>query len=202
VTVPWIVAFAVLWVVVLLLLLVVLGLLRRVSEALERSASALTVDDVAVGAPLLSTIAPFDLVNADGQTVRFPALLPRTSIVLFVGSDCPACEVLLEQLSEVGGAVDGVPLLVVVEGLTTNAGRARLPAGLRVFGQRGLEASDAFNNRATPQAYTVDVDGVVLERRVPGALAYLREMAMHQQGKGGERAAAHQNETSQVAASR
>lgn len=184
-TTPWVIGFALLWVVVILLVLVVLGLLRRISEVLARSAATVSVDDVAIGAPPLSVIRPFTFVDEDGARHAFPDFLGSPTLFLFIGADCPACEMLLEQLVDVGPTVDGVPLFVVLDRAESSARQMRLPAGLRVLYQQDSEATEAFNNRATPQAYTVDEAGVVLERRVPGALAHLREMAIHQDEKGG-----------------
>ena len=62
----------------------------------------------------------------------------------------------------------------------TNAEEASYPAGLRVLYERGGEATNALDNRATPQAYVLDPTGRVLDRRVPGSLRHLEEMAREQ----------------------
>lgn len=187
---PWVIAFVLLWLVLVLVVVVLLGLLRRVSEVLERSVAAVSVDDLAVGAPLLSVIRPFDLTDDDGSRYRFPDLLHGETLILFIGRDCPACEMLLEQMTDVGATVDGMPLFLILDA-DEHRSHVGVSAALRVLYQRAAEATEAFNNRATPQAYVVDQAGVVLERRVPGSLAHLREMAMHQRQRGGERHTTH-----------
>lgn len=185
-TTPWVVAFVLLWFVVVLAIVVLLGFLRRVSEVLERSAAAVSVDDLAIGAPLLSVIRPFEVSDADGVRYPFPGFVQGHALILFIGTDCPACDMLLEQMADVGASVDDMPLFVIGEGAGEHEWRTGAPPGLHVLYQRDGEATEAFDNRATPQAYVVDEHGVVLERRVPGSLAHLRDMAMHQRAKGGE----------------
>src|SRR5438105_2157667 len=81
-----------------------------------------------------------------------------------------------EELDAVGGAVGGVPLVLV-----TNAEpETPYPATLRVLYEREGEATTALDNRATPQAYVLDPTGRVLDRRVPGSLRHVEEMAREQ----------------------
>ena len=51
------------------------------------------------------------------------------------------------------------------------------PTTLQVLFERDREATTALDNRATPQAYVLDPTGRVLDRRVPGSLTHLQEMA-------------------------
>jgi hypothetical protein len=80
------------------------------------------------------------------------------------------------ESSRAGGTVGGIPLVLV-----TNAEpETPYPPTLRVLYERDGEATKALDNRATPQAYVLDPTGRVLDRRVPGSLKHLQEMAREQ----------------------
>ena len=172
---PWIAAYAVLWLAVLVVAFTMIGLVRRIGgvlEGLERHVSGAHAD---FGAAVNSTVSPFDLVDAGGRTIPYDELVAEPTLVLVMSDHCAACTTLVEQLEDVGGSIVGVPLAVV-----TNADEASYPAGLRVLFERGGEATNALDNRATPQAYVLDPTGRVLDRRVPGSLRHLEEMAREQ----------------------
>jgi thiol-disulfide isomerase/thioredoxin len=183
VTTPWIVAFGVLWGTVLLTVVIVLGLLRRLSGVLERLEAAKNVNDLELGAPVMSTVPQFDLFESSGQRISYSEIIRGPTIVLFMSADCPACDVLAKQLVDVGQEVDDLPFVLVMEDAPA-AWSPAMHSRLRVLYQRGEAATNAFANRATPQAYVVDEAGIVLDRRVPGSFADLRAMALRQR-KGG-----------------
>ncbi len=189
-TTPWILAFAVLWGTVLFTVLVLLGLLRRVSGVLERLEAVKNVNDLELGAPVMSAVQPFDLFDRSGERVPWSEFVRGTTILLFMSSDCPACDLLAEEFVDVGPNVESVPLIAVMD-RSTDGTQPALRSSLRVLYERAGAATHAFGNRATPQAYVIDESGVVLDRRVPRSLADLREMALFQR-KGGESAKSEQ----------
>jgi thiol-disulfide isomerase/thioredoxin len=130
----------------------------------------------------MSAVQPFDLFNGSGERIAWSEFVCGPTLLLFMSGDCAACDLLAEQLVDVDQDVEGVPLIVLID--SPQDGHA-LPSGLRVLYQFEQAATHAFANRATPQAYVVDETGVVLDRRVPGSVADLREMALLQR-KGGD----------------
>jgi hypothetical protein len=176
VSAPWIAAFAVLWATVLVLTFTMIGVIRRIGGVLEGLEGRISAHQPDFGAAVNSTVSAFDLVDAEGRRVPFGELVTEPTLLLVMSEHCAACTTLVEQLDGVGASVGGVPLVLV-----TNAGpETSHPAGLRVLYERNGEATNALDNRATPQAYVLDATGLVLDRRVPGSLAHLEEMAREQ----------------------
>jgi hypothetical protein len=173
VSTPWIAAYAVLWVTVLALAFTVLGLVRRIGgvlEGLERRLSAPAAD---FGAAVGSTVPPFELADAEGRRIPFGELVTEPTLLLVMSEHCAACTTLAEQLDDVGASIGGAPIVVV-----TNAEPGKpYPAALPVLYERAGEATNALDNRATPQAYMLDPTGRVLARRVPSSRDHLEEMA-------------------------
>ena len=172
----WIAAYAVLWLTVLVVAFTMVGIVRRITsvlEVLERRLS--TPPDM--GAEIGSTVSPFELVDADGQTVSFEELVQEPTIMLVSANGCPACRKLLGKLDGVGDSIGGVPFVVV-----TNADDAetQYPPGVRVFYEPDLAATTALDNHANPQAYVLDPTGLVLDRRIPSSLNDFVAMAHEQ----------------------
>lgn len=173
---PWIAAYAVLWLAVLVVAFTMLGVVRRIGGVLEGMERRLAAPAGEYGAAVDSTVSPFDLVDAEGRRVPFGELVGEPTLLLVMSNHCPACTSLARDLDGVGDAVGGVPFAVV-----TNAEpETPYPATLRVLYERDREATNALDNRATPQAYVLDPTGRVLDRRVPGSLSHLQEMAREQ----------------------
>jgi hypothetical protein len=176
VSAPWIAAYAVLWLAVLVVTFVMLGLVRRIGGVLEGVERRLSVSTAEFGAAIGSTVSPFDLDDAGGRRVPFGELVGEPTLLLVLSDHCAACTKLVGELDGVGDAVGGVPFVVV----TNTEPETPYPATLRVLYERGGEATTALANRATPQAYVLDPAGRVLDRRVPGSLTHLQEMAREQ----------------------
>jgi len=175
VSAPWIAAYAVLWLTVLVLTFTVIGIVRRVGGVLEGVEQRLSAP-VEFGAAVNSKISPFQVADAEGRAVKFEQLVTRPTLVLVLSNHCSACLSLTAELEGVGDSVDGVPFTVV-----TNAEpEVPYPTTLPVLYDPNGAATKALDNRATPQAYVLDPSGVVLDRRVPGSLADLEEMARDQ----------------------
>ena len=170
---PWIAAYAVLWLAVLVVTFTMLGIVRRIGGVLEGMERRLTAPPADFGAAVDSTVSPFDLDDAEGRRIPFGELVGEPTILLVMSNHCVACTKLAGELDGAGERVGGVPLVLV-----TNAEpETPYPATLRVLYEREGEATTALDNRATPQAYVLDPTGRVLDRRVPGSLNHLQEMA-------------------------
>ena len=192
----WIAAYAVLWLTVLVVTFTMVGIVRRISSVLEGLEQRLaTPPDM--GAEINSIISPFELVDADGQTVGFDELVQEPTIVLLSANHCPACRRLLGQLDGVGDSIDGVPFVVV-----TNADDAEThyPPGIRVLYEPELAATTALDNRVNPQAYVLDPTGLVLDRRIPGSRSDFVAMA-HEQRRRAENGAGAAADSEKVAQS-
>jgi hypothetical protein len=172
----WIAAYAVLWLTVLVVTFTMVGIVRRISSVLEGLEQRLaTPPDM--GAEINSIVSPFELVDADGQTVGFDEFVQEPTIMLMSANACPACRKLLGELDGVGDSIYGVPLVIV-----TNADDAetQYPSGIPVLYEPEAAATMALDNRVNPQAYVLDPSGLVLDRRVPGSLSDFRAMAREQ----------------------
>jgi hypothetical protein len=173
VSAPWIAAYAVLWLTVLVVTFTLLGLVRRIGGVLEGLERRLAAPPADFGAAVGSTVSGFDLADAEGRRIPFGELVTGPTLLLVMSEHCAACAMLAEQLDGVGASIGGVPIVVV-----TNAEPEKpYPATLRVLYERAGEATNALDNRATPQAYVLDPTGRVLARRVPNSPGDLEEMA-------------------------
>ena len=170
---PWIAAYAVLWLAVLVVTFTMLGIVRRIGGVLEGMERRLAAPPAEFGAAVDSTVPSFDLADAEGRRVPFGELVSEPTLLLVMSNHCVACTKLAGELEGVGDTVEGVPFALV-----TNAEpETPYPATLRVLFERDGEATTALDNRATPQAYVLHPTGRVLDRRVPGSLTHLQEMA-------------------------
>lgn len=182
-TPAWIAAFCALWVLVLLLAFLVLGTLRRVTAAFEGVSGA---EVSAFGAAPTTLVESFELYDDAGLRITSEELLAEPStILLFIKPDCGPCLSLLEHLDGIDERIGEVPFHVVAP----ESPRARTLALSRerpFLYERDGSASRAFSNRATPQAYAVGNNHMVLDRRVPASLEDLLVMAKFQREGGGE----------------
>jgi hypothetical protein len=175
-TTPWIIAFACLCVLVLLLGFSVIGVMRRMVGVLERAERLLSQEFE--GAPPLTRVPPFELVDESGETASSTDLIRESTIVLFMEAGCKSCRTLAQELlrPEIGQ----LPLLVIAgeAGLGDDFG---LAADIQVFRQYGGSVAKLFKSIVTPHAFVVDGAGVVLDRVVPGSVADLEQMAKRQE---------------------
>jgi hypothetical protein len=184
---PWIAAVVVLWLTLLVVIAVLLGLLRRIAGVLEAAEAGIVAGGRGLdlgGAPVGSTVPSFAVSRVNGESASFPELLETTSIAVLMGADCTPCRELLADLRDAPEALDGVPVKVLLE----DSPESRSLVGgapVDVLYVHDRAAAKAFASDATPHAFTVFPGGIVLDRRVPGGLHDLREMARRQGGGAG-----------------
>lgn len=156
------------WVVVLFQLALTFGLLRRVAPVLERAEASHHRGDLAsVGGLQPGEIVPdFPIIDSDRTAdASFRALAPKPSIVLLIGSGCPPCLSLAEDLIRNESTVGRLDFCVVVQG-QADVFLALRRAGIQTVSQDG-SASEAFQQRVFPQAFALDGSYAVVASAVP-----------------------------------
>jgi cytochrome oxidase Cu insertion factor (SCO1/SenC/PrrC family) len=101
VTTPWIITFVALWAIVILLALIVLGTLRRVIPLLESAEESLAAGRASLGPgglPVGARVPPFTAHSIGGSPFTELDLRDTTTVALFIGTSCPACEQLVDDL--------------------------------------------------------------------------------------------------------
>ncbi len=187
-TTPWIVAFAVLWLIVLLTLVVVTGVVRRSISVIEELGSAPA--DLAFGAEYggiePGTLEPdFAASDRAGRLLSRDDLGGEAHVVAFLSSACPPCARLANELHRASDVRD-LGLVVVLE--DTDAARAiPFPEGVTVLHQHGRAVSEAFESRVTPHAFAVSPDGVVRSVAIPDGVSTLRQLLERAREGGGVR---------------
>lgn len=173
----WIAAFVVLWVVVVLLVFVVLGLLRRVSGVLEGAEMRLRSSPMSLltgGLAIGEVVEAFSLTDAAGKPVRSDALLAGGAVLVFMEHNCEPCQVLATSLREQEEARFVRPVLVVLD--EAERGDWDLGKAVTLVYQDDRQASTAFQNNATPQAFAVDPEGVVVGKSVTNSAAAVEDL--------------------------
>ncbi len=125
------------WVAMTLLALTVAGLVRQVHQ-LTRGPHAPDV-----GPSPGSPAAALDRLGAEPG---------RTTLLLFLGEDCPACQDVFQEALTLTGAPPMRALFL------TDVIPAVLPANMRVFADQG-ELFEAYQVPATPFAVVIGADG-------------------------------------------
>lgn len=178
-TAPWVVAFALLWVVVLLVAVLVLGMFRRAVNVLEQAESrfkASTMDSVMGGLPPGSRVPDFEMVDHDGALILFSDHPLGPAVYVFLSIDCEPCHALLDNIRREGLHVGPVAFVAVIDDISQ--GRAlELPEGIRPIYQRAGSVSSAFQTTATPHAFAVDRNGVVVDVTIPNSVDDLVRLA-------------------------
>jgi peroxiredoxin len=160
-TPPWIAAFLTLWVVVSLLALLMLGVLRRVTPVLEQAESRLA--DLRAHPSGLhpgTTVPSFSVSTLNGGTFSNADLFGSTTIVLFLGSACPACERFVRDLRH-GDVPDlGARLVAVAE--SAEEAEEFAAARARVVIQEAQSLSLLFESDRFPHVFVVDAEARVV----------------------------------------
>lgn len=187
-TVPWIVAFAALWLVVLIVGALLVGTLHRVipvlveaESAMERARRMARVGGIEVG----SIVPPFSVDTVDHSLLTDDDLRGTTSVVLFIGNECPACDELNRSL-EAGDVPEIDARLVVVASDNSHGmrlSRSRVP----VVADADRVVTASFGSDRTPHAFVIDPAGRVVGVGSPNGWSGVRELVEISK-KGGEEA--------------
>ena len=119
----------------------------------------------------------FTAVRQDGVTVNEQILLGHPSVVLFVKADCAICRKLSRRLTRrrLDDLTLGGPVYVVVRNEQERDALA-LDPGLHILFQEDGTVSWAFRSTATPQAFLIDADGIVVAVGFPNSLRDLKQL--------------------------
>lgn len=183
----WVAAFVTLWFVALLSLVLMLGMLRRISPVLEEVQSWLRDGGFMLGPNQGLTrgaeVPSFTALDEMGEPLRSEQLWGEPAVFLFIEPGCGPCEQLAEGLQAIDGAAKDAILIVTDN---TEKGRSLgLKTGAKVLLQSGRRVSTAFRTSITPHAFSIDADGRVVDRRVPGSVDDLLQLAEVSRGGDG-----------------
>jgi thiol-disulfide isomerase/thioredoxin len=182
VSTPWIVVMGVESAALVLLALLVIGLLRRVTFVLEQAESHLGELATAASVSPAGGLAPGELVppaaavRQSGAPFDTQELVGEPSLVLFLSSTCAPCKELSRQLRRRAAAAEtvGARLLVVVR--DEHEAHSLELAGVELVYQPDFALSRAFETSATPHAFAIDAEGIVVGSSTPNTLGRLREL--------------------------
>jgi hypothetical protein len=176
----WTIAYFVLAFGVVLLALLVLGLFRRISFVLEQAEARLASASSATAAPS-GGISPGTEVpiasgsRPDGSRFSTGELTGHRSIVLFLSSTCAPCEALARELRRRRRELLPADLVVVVhDEIEHDALRLN---GLNVVYQPDFALTKAFDTAATPHAFALNRERVVVAASTPNTFHLLRRLA-------------------------
>ena len=173
---PWIAAYAGLWLVVVAVAALTLGVLRRIGAVLEAAEQALASTPAAGPGGLEpgAHVPDFRAQRLDGGTFSEEDLPDGGAVIVFLSSDCPPCRSLAREIARRPPAE--LPFFLVVES-EEEAAELGLDLADRVLVQPSRELSVAFRTSATPHAFVVDRDGVILANKTPNTVEGLRKLA-------------------------
>jgi peroxiredoxin len=185
-TAPWIAAFLTLWIVVSLVALLTLGVLRRVTPVLEQAENRLA--DLRAHPSGLhpgTTVPSFSVSELNGGTFTNSDLYGSTTIVLFVGAACRACERFVRDLRNNDVPDLGARLVAVTE----NAEEARelASASARAVIQEAQSLSLLFKSDRFPHVFVVDAKARVVASGWPNDWEGVRALVPSVR-EGGDRA--------------
>ncbi len=176
---PWIALIVVLTITVVLLAVIVLGLLRRVSGVLE--AAEFRLRDAGLGgsvggAAVGTKVGAFSVVDREGATIPSAHLLQRGAVLVFVEAACEPCQHLAASLRS-GATIGASSPVYAIAPVEERSHDWDLGTEVVVVFQRERAVSEVFDNIATPQAFAVNAEGIVVDRSIVNSAARLRELS-------------------------
>ena len=176
-SVLWVLSAVLLWVLVLLLGFLLLGALRSIEWLRWR------VDQVEATMPSRvgrSGLRPgkkapdFTLPSASGAEVSLHEYAGRKVLLVFTQTGCGPCEEIVPELNRLER--DGVQVLVVNRGdlAQTKAWAAKTGARCPVLAHEGLDLPRRYEVFATPFAFLVSEQGVIVSKGIVGNSRQIR----------------------------
>lgn len=169
---PWIVLFIALWLVVIAETLLVLGLSRRLT-ALE-SPRTPNVGGAIMGAIPVGTPIPREV--ADRLAIPSPDATITSSVILFLSPGCGPCRTLADALKghTIGrDAGDDFEIIVV----TNDAGTKRFSHLGRIVLDSAETLAKSMSVPGTPFGLTVDSRGIIRSVGLPNTIHDVRKLA-------------------------
>lgn len=167
----WIISIVFLWALVLLLGFLLLGALRSIEWLRWRMEQLEATMPSHVGRSGLQPgkNAPnFTLSSVSGREVSLHDYLGRKVLVVFTQTGCGPCADIVPELNRLGQ--DGVQALIVNRGglEETRLWAAKTGAWCPVLAQEGLDLARRYEVLATPFAFLVSEQGVVVSKGIVG----------------------------------
>lgn len=178
-TSAWIVAYAMLAVLVAALAVLVLGAIRRTTFLIERVEAHLSQGDATgVGGLSVGDVVPeFSASEADGSAFTSEELDGSRAVVLFLSSSCVACGKLNDDLGS--GLVPPLDAhLFIVTDDPHEARRFADASRVRVLLRGEGAVARAFESSATPHAFVLDASRRVLASGTPNDWEQLRQLLL------------------------
>jgi hypothetical protein len=157
----WIAAFVATWILVIVLSLVVLGTLRRLVPVIER-AEATLVDassPSSTGLPLGTIVPAFAAAEIGGDTFTDAQLRGSTTIMLFLGSSCEACERFVRDLR--AAKIPDIRARLVVIADSAQLAHDISAEGVTILFQEGYSLTRIFDSDRVPHAFIIGESGRV-----------------------------------------
>ncbi len=169
-TIPWLMSYVVLWIVVLLLGFLLLGTLRTLGVLGWRleQVQAITPSRVGRGGLRLGRKAPdFTLTAAAGGEGSLHDFAGRKLFLVFVQGGCSPCHRVVPELNRLGRKGEAA-VLAVFNGPAEAAGKwaAETKAEFPVLAQHQLAVSKRYEVFATPFAFLIDEKGIVTSKGI------------------------------------
>lgn len=186
-TIPWMVAFAVLASAVVLTLIVVLGVLRRAVAALEAPIAHQNIEDTSNQVVKLygglepgARVGPFTALDSQGTVVSSELLLRKPHVFVFLAAGCPPCEQLVDDLAASPQLAREASIVLVTRDSADAVGG--LPPEIPLLRQTDDSMTSAFQARTFPQAFAVDQRGIVRAVAIANDTLDLVELARFLRG--------------------
>ncbi|HUQ46729.1 MAG TPA: redoxin domain-containing protein [Gemmatimonadaceae bacterium] len=164
---PFIFSYALLWIVVILLSIALFILYSHVGKRLLSSHEGHAMQ----GPELEKRIQPQVLSAVTGSPVTIGGASPRPRLVIYSSAKCEPCRDLLRGLPEaVGHFGDRVDTFLICSGKVAEvrAFAADVPNQVTVCVDEEDEVADSYRILRTPYALSVDREGVLRYKGVPG----------------------------------
>ena len=167
----WVVGSVLLWVLVLSLCFLLLGALRSIEWLRWRVDQLEATMPSRVGRSGLrpGKKAPdFTLSSASGAEVSLHGFAGRKVLLVFTQTGCGPCGEIIPELNRV--ANNGFQVLVVNRGRVEETRKWAAKAGARcpVLAQEGLDLARRYEVFATPFAFLVNEQGVIVSKGIVG----------------------------------
>lgn len=178
----WTILLAVLTLFVVIQGIAVVGILRRVSVVLEQAEDVLRSAGKGPGGLEPGAELPeFEGLLIDGSQFTETMLVGRASVILFMSRNCPACQALVGDLQGRDTSLLREHVVVVVGDSEYAAALADATA-LTVVTQHERSIAERFESKATPQAFAIAPDGVIVGKGIPNRFESLRQLVLLARG--------------------
>jgi methylamine dehydrogenase accessory protein MauD len=165
---PWVIAFIILCIIVLGLAFLLLGTLRSLgllSWRLEQLEATMPRRLGRDGLKLGKKAPDFTLPSAEGRDIALHDFSGRKVLLVFTQSGCSPCQKIVPELNRLG---PNAQVLVVNNGdmEATRKWRTELGARFPVLAQEQFSISKKYQVFATPFAFLINAKGVIVSKGI------------------------------------